>query len=117
MAENVVITKKARENMVKARAGAIVLPPVAGMAFGNGGVDSSGNVIVPSNDQSILTNELFRKEIKNYTFTDDTTCRYECTLIESELAGEDISEIGLYDTNGDIVCIETNRIRKPGRHA
>lgn len=106
MAENVVITKKARENMVKARAGAIVLPPVAGMVFGNGGVDSSGNVITPHSNQAILVNELFRKEIKSYTFINDTTCRYECTLSETELAGKDISEIGLYDTNGDIVCIK-----------
>lgn len=28
-------------------------------------------------------------------------------LSESELAGEDISEIGLYDSAGDIVCIKT----------
>ncbi len=106
MADNVIITKKARENMVKARAGAITLPPIEGMAFGNGGVDSSGDVMVPCNDQASLASELFRKEIKNYTFTEDTTCRYECTLTEAELAGEDISEIGLYDTNGDIVCIK-----------
>ena len=42
-----------------------------------------------------------------YSFINDTTCRYECTLSESELAGEYISEIGLYDSAGDIVCIKT----------
>ena len=47
------------------------------------------------------------KAIDGYTFPNDTTCRYECTLAESELAGKEISEIGLYDTNGDIVCIKT----------
>ena len=36
--KNVVITKKARENLVKARAGAITLPKIIGMAFGEGGV-------------------------------------------------------------------------------
>lgn len=40
-------------------------------------------------------------------FITETTCRYECTLGESELAGQYISEIGLYDANGDIVCIKT----------
>lgn len=40
--KNVVITKKARENLVKARAGAITLPKIIGMAFGEGGVNSSG---------------------------------------------------------------------------
>ena len=47
------------------------------------------------------------KPISGYNFITETTCRYECTLGESELAGQYISEIGLYDANGDIVCIKT----------
>lgn len=105
--KNLVITKKAREKLVKARAGAITLPKIVGMAFGDGGVDSDGNVVPPAETQGQLTNELLRKEIDGYSFPDDTTCRYECTLSESELAGEEISEIGLYDEDGDIVCIKT----------
>lgn len=77
------------------------------MAFGNGGVDSGGTVIPPTESQSELASELYRKEIDGYSFPEDTTCRYECTLSESELAGEEISEIGLYDEDGDIVCIKT----------
>ncbi len=106
MAENVIITKKARENMVKARAGALALPKITGMAFGDGGVDEEGSVIKPQEDQAGLVNELFRKEINGFEFIEDTTCRYGCTLTEPELAGEDISEIGMYDENGDIVCIK-----------
>ncbi len=106
MAENVIITKKARENMVKARAGALVLPKITGMAFGDGGVNADGTVIKPLETQTALTNELFRKEVSGYEFVNDTTCRYTCTLAEPELAGEDISEIGLYDANGDIMCIK-----------
>lgn len=105
--KNVIITKKSREKLVKARAGAIQLPKIVGMAFGNGGVDSGGTVIPPTESQSELTSELYRKEIDGYSFPEDTTCRYECTLSESELAGEEISEIGLYDEDGDIVCIKT----------
>ncbi len=104
---NVIITKKARENLVKARAGAIQLPKIVGMVFGDGGVDASGNVIPPTESQSGLSNEIFRKEIDGYSFPADTTCRYECTLTESEMAGEEISEIGLYDENGDVVCVKT----------
>ena len=106
MAENVIITKKARENMVKARAGALALPKITGMAFGDGGVDADGSVITPQEDQAALANELLRKEINGFEFIEDTTCRYTCTLTEPELAGEDISEIGMYDENGDIVCIK-----------
>lgn len=105
--KNVIITRKARENLVKARAGAIQLPKIVGMAFGNGGVDAEGVVIPPTEEQSGLANEIFRKEIDGYSFPEDTTCRYECTLEESELAGEEISEVGLYDENGDVVCIKT----------
>lgn len=105
--KNVIITKKSRENLVKARAGAIQLPKIVGMAFGNGGVDAAGNVIPPTEAQTGLTSEIFRKKIDRYSFPADTTCRYECTLTESELAGEEISEIGLYDEKGDIACIKT----------
>ena len=41
--KNVIITRKSRENIVKARAGVIELPKIAGMAFGNGGTDENGN--------------------------------------------------------------------------
>ncbi len=92
--------------LVKARAGAITLPKVVGMAFGNGGVETDGTVIEPPDSQAALKNELYRKPIDGYTFPEDTICRYECTLIGNELAGEEISEIGLYDENGDIICIK-----------
>lgn len=105
--KNVIITKAARKKLVRARAGAVTLPKVIGMAFGNGGVDASGKVIPPTEDQGGLANELSRKAVDGYSFPDDTTCRYECTLSEEELAGEEISEIGLYDEDGDIICIKT----------
>lgn len=106
MSENYIITKKARENMVKARAGAIVLPRIVGMAFGSGGVTEDGEVIKPEETQEDLKNELYRKAVDKYEFINNTTCRYECTLTESELGGQYISEVGLYDENGDIVCIK-----------
>lgn len=103
---NVVITKAARMKLVKARAGAITLPKIVGMAFGNGGVNADGSIIKPSDGQTTLANELYRKQIDKYSFPSDTSCRYECTLSEAELAGEEISEIGLYDEDGDIICIK-----------
>lgn len=107
MANNVIITKIARKKLVQARAGAIKLPAVMGMAFGSGGVDVDGIVVPPAEAQSTLKRELFRKTIDGYSFVADTTCRYECTLEEAELAGEYISELGLYDEDGDLVCIKT----------
>ncbi|MCI9142083.1 MAG: hypothetical protein HFH87_05590 [Lachnospiraceae bacterium] len=104
--QNVVITKAARQKLVRARAGAIELPKIVGMAFGNGGVDAAGNIIAPGEGQTVLVNELYRKPVDGYSFPDDTICRYECTLTEQELAGEEISEIGLYDEDGDIIAIK-----------
>lgn len=105
--ENVVLTKASRQKMAHARAGAIALPKIVGMAFGNGGVDADGNIRPPKDGQETLANELYRKPIDGYSFPSDTICRYECTLTEKELANEEISEVGLYDEDGDILAIKT----------
>lgn len=103
---NTVITTKARENMAKGRAGLATLPTIAGMAFGDGGA-SGGVPVPPAAGQTALTHELYRKAITAREMISTTTCRYSCTLSTSELAGESISEIGLYDSNDDLVCIKT----------
>ena len=108
-----VITLKARKRMVQARAGAITLPPIVGMVFGTGGVDEAGMPVAPSGSDEGLRQEIFRKELDSYTFTDDTTCRYLCTLEVGECDNEEISEIGLYDSEGDITAIKT--FKKKGK--
>lgn len=101
-----VITVVARKKMLQARAGVASLPKIAGMAFGTGGVDVSGTVIVPTAEQTSLNAEQMRKEIDGYEFLSDTSCRYSCTLAANELAGKNISEIALYDMDGDLVAIK-----------
>lgn len=101
-----VVTKIARNKMLRARAGEIPLSKIVGFAFGDGGVDDSGNVIEPVSSQKELNSEIYRKEYDGYTMLSDTTCRYECTLEKDELAGEHISEIALYDEGGDIIAIK-----------
>lgn len=101
-----VVTKTARNKMLRARAGEISLPRIVGFAFGDGGVDGSGNVLTPSGEQEALHSELLRKAIDGYTILSETKCKYECTLENEELAGESISEIALYDTEGDLVAIK-----------
>ena len=105
--KNVVITKAARVKMLKARAGDIPLPKIVKMAFGNGGVDSGVAVVPPVESQTGLTSELLRKDIDSHSYIDETTCRYSCELLEAELAGQYISEIGLVDEDGDVLCIKT----------
>ncbi len=104
---NAIVTTLARSKMVKARAGEITLPVITGMAFGDGGVDSGGQVIPPTSTQTALNHELLRKAYTAKQTVSSTTIQYDCTLSESELAGEKISEIALYDDDGDLLCIKT----------
>lgn len=99
-------TMSARKKMLQARAGEIALPKIVGFVFGNGGVDESGKIIALEGEENALKNELLRKPYDTYNMLDDTTCRYECTLGETELLDVAISEIGLYDEEGDILFIK-----------
>ncbi len=104
---NTIITVKARENMAKGRAGMLTMPTITGMAFGDGGVDGQGVPIAPAENATALTHELMRKALTSATAISATTIEYKCTLSTSELAGEDINEIALYDSNGDLAIIKT----------
>lgn len=101
-----VITILARKKMLQARAGAAALPKITGMAFGTGGVDVAGTVIVPTAEQTSLNAEQMRKVIDGYEFLSETSCRYSCTLAANEMVGKNISEIALYDEEGDLVAIK-----------
>lgn len=105
MAETVVTTQ-AKRKMVRARAGIAVIPKIVGMVFGDGGVDADGVVKPHLADQNTLYHELLRKEVDGYEVISDTKIRYRCTLTESELANTYISEIGLYDADGDMVALK-----------
>jgi len=102
-----VITTITRKKTIEARAGTRQLPTIVGMAFGNGGIGSDGNQVSPTISDNSLKNELLRKEIDGYEFTSETSCKYTCTLDEDELADQKISELALYDSDGDLVCIKT----------
>ncbi len=110
MADNKgVITVTGRKKLCMAHSGAAQLPPITKMAWGNGGVDDRGEPIATTGNEVGLYNELLSKEIESYTFTNDTktTCRYTATLEAAELTGEEISEMGLFDSEGDMVAYRT----------
>lgn len=102
-----IVTKVARQKMIKARAGVADLPKITGFAFGDGGVDDGGHVKTPTEDQTSLNNELLKKVIDDYEISEDgLSCKYTCTLGKTELADEEISEIALYDADNDLVAIK-----------
>ena len=102
---NTVLTIKGREKLVKARAGEASLSPITHMAFGNGAVDETGNVIIPLNTDINLKYELLRKPILILNYPTSTSCRYRGVIEKAELVGESINEIALIDSDGDIVAI------------
>lgn len=101
-----IVTLTARKKMVQARAGEIALPTIKGFAFGDGAIEEAGSVIRPKETDIGLKHELLRKVIDGYQRVTETKYRYECTLLNSDLANENINEIALYDSDGDILAIK-----------
>lgn len=104
-----VITATGRKKLCKAHAGDLVLPKITQMAFGDGGMDTDGTVIVTTGTETALKKELLKKNVDSHTFTNagQTTCRYSLRLSKSDLANKNISEQGLFDAEGDLVAYKT----------
>lgn len=96
------VTAIGKTKILRARAGEITLPKIEGFAFGSGGSDGS-TVLTPG---ETLKSEFLRKALDGHTLkASENKCEYYCTLNGSEANGKSISEIGLYDSAGDIVMI------------
>ena len=104
-----VITAAGRRKLCRALAGDSPLPPLARMAWGNGGTDENGQPLATTGNEIGLYSELLSKEIGSHTYPGEgeTTCRYRAVLEDGELSGEQISEAGLFDTEGDLVVYRT----------
>ena len=110
MADNKgVISATGRKKLCRAHAGDGTLPAITKMAWGNGGVDETGQPISTTGNEIGLYNELLVKDIESHAYVneEETTCRYTATLEAGELSGEEISEMGLYDADGDLVAYRT----------
>ncbi|MCM1258412.1 MAG: hypothetical protein NC307_11240 [Roseburia sp.] len=102
-----IITKIARKKMAEARNGSIQLPPIQSIALGDGGLDGDGNPIVPLEQDIRLNNELLRRDYDSVVRLSDTSFRYRIDLRPGELLGKEISEIALFDSEGDMLSIKT----------
>lgn len=110
MAENKgVITVTGRKKICKAHAGDITLPVITQMAWGNGGVDENGVPKMATGNEIALYGELLKKDIEKHVYANDeeTTCRFTATLEKGELTGKEISEMGLFDADGDLIAYRT----------
>ncbi len=104
-----VITETGRKKLCKAHAGDISLPKISKIAWGNGGVDEEGTPKATTGKEIGLYNQLLEKEIESHSYPveEETTCRYTGTIEKGELTGESISEMGLFDEEGDLVAYKT----------
>lgn len=109
------VTTIAKKKMLQARAGIAPVSKIVGMAFGTGGVNNSDVIVPHSPDQNKLHAEVLRKAIDGYEVISDTCIRYKTTLEETELANTYISEVGLYDADGDMVAMKA--FMKKGKDA
>lgn len=110
MADNKgVITVIGRRKICMAHAGDAQLPVITKMAWGDGGVDAAGQPLATTGNETGLYNQLLAKEIESHEYVNEeqTTCRYRATLEEGELSGKEISEMGLYDAEGDLIAYRT----------
>lgn len=104
-----IITAIGRRKLCKSHAGDVTLPAITQMAWGDGGVNEDGTVKETTGNEIGLYNELLKKNISGHTYVNDeeTTCRYTSTLEKDELVGKELSEMGLYDTDGDLIAYKT----------
>ena len=110
---NSVFTLHRREKICKVTSGAIPsIAPIAKMAFGNGGADSSGNPIPPLETATALGNELARYNIEPVTYPVSTTARYTATIPENDLNGAEISEVALIDGDNVVCAIQTMFVKR-----
>lgn len=110
MAENKgVITVTGRKKICKAHAGDGVLPILEKIGWGDGGVDENGVPKMATGNEIALYGELLKKDIEKHIYVNDeeTTCRFTATLEKGELTGKEISEMGLFDTDGDMIAYRT----------
>ena len=111
--ENSVVTDYRREKLCKITSGEIsTLAPVTHVAFGDGGVDGAGDPIPPDGSAVALTQELARYAIDGVTYPVPATARYTATIPANDLAGAEISEAALVDSDGELCAIKTMFVKR-----
>lgn len=103
-----ITTKRAREDICRARMGEIALPRVTHIVFGTGG-HAPGDIKTPlpiDPDATGLEKPILTKPILSATKINSTTIEYLARLGAGEADGEAITEAALQDENGNIVAIK-----------
>lgn len=101
-----ILLNQAKRKMLKSRFDPDTSCVVAGFVFGTG-YGKDNKPYEPDPDQTSLLNEIVRKPLDSKVRVNDGCYRYTGMLNEIEGNGQYISEIGLIDEDGEIICIKT----------
>lgn len=96
-----------RRRMAKHMADNSPLPPIAFMAFGDGGHNADLTPKAPDADVSALRHELLRKPLATITQEDLYSVTGKGVVAKPELVGARISEAALLDAAGQICALKT----------
>lgn len=113
MSANTVTTFIRRKMLAEITSGKIsTMSAITHIAFGDGGVDASGDPIQPTASQTTLNSEIARYTVDPVTYPVSTTARYSVTIQGDELVGKKISEAGLIDSEGNLHAIKTMYVKQ-----
>lgn len=100
-----VLLNQAKTKMLQMRAFGSDGWKITHFAFGTGLVN--GEQYIPTPDRTRLVNEVCRTEVVNRVWLSDSTLQFWGAIGESQAVNEYITEVGLVDSDGDLVCIKT----------
>lgn len=106
MAEAVVVNSH-RQRMAAHMASNASLPPIAYMAFGDGGHSANLTPLIPNVAATGLAHELLRKPLAVIQQSDAYSVTGKGVLENGELVGYAISEAALFDSAGQLVALKT----------
>ena len=95
-----------RKRLAKHMADNTALPPIAYMAFGDGGHNADLTPKAPSAGAVALVHEVLRKPLAAITQEDAFSTTGKGVIDASELIGARISEAALLDANGQLVGLK-----------
>lgn len=104
---NTITTAKARAKFAAAHAGTAALPTITHIGFGTGGHDTNtGLPTQPTGLEIVVGGQVVKKAIESVNTTVPTTAEVLGILDFAEGNGVSISAIGLYDSDGDLICLK-----------
>lgn len=101
-----VLLNQAKRKMLRMRFDGSNGWEIAKFVFGTG-LGQDGKPYEPDAEQTELKNEILRKDLDSKMKINDSCYRYSGMLSEIEGNGQYISEIGLVDSDGMLICVKT----------